>query len=458
MVRSGRGRVTGRAFPARRWPPQTIELATISQASADVPPSDHVTPNDVIPLGPAWAGNSVNCVPFRVSGLLSRHGIRYCAYYDPSGNVVVVRTAPGHRGFSRYILANSQPPFDAHRAISLGLDREDRLHLAFGAHDSALLVACANQAGFDSGFPAAAALDNELGLRITYPMFLSPPGSGELILLFRDGSASEGELRVKRFDMTAGHWRDDARPIITGRRPSLAPAGPYVNTPAYGPGGEIVLFIVWRHRSHSDPDAVSNTGIDCVVSSDGLRSLMTAAGEPLRLPISEASGTRIIPVPPDASLVNQGTAAVRMDGAPMVLTYWDEGDVFRIPARLVGQEAWRLSTASRFCTPFGLHGPGTLALPHSRPEIVVGRGGRVHVIFRSREYDGRLVLMSLEPPDYGLASARYHILVDEVSAFTNRSWTGSRGCGMACCRSMFRAANNGSAGIKKSTLPPPRLG
>lgn len=396
---------------------QTIESATLSQASRDAP-LDRVKPNDVIALGPAWAGSSVNCVPFRVSGLLTRRGLRYCAYYDPSGNVVVARVAPGDRAVSRHILANPRPPFDAHRAISLGLDCEGHLHLAFGAHDSTLLVARSNGPDFDSGFPGAVPLDDEAGRRVTYPMFLSPPGTGELILLFRDGSAADGELRVKRFDATARRWRDDPQPVITGRETSLSPAGPYLNTPAYGPDGEIALFIVWRIKSDTDPEAVSNTGIDCVVSKNGFRALTTAVGEPLPLPVSRASPTRIIPVPPDASLMNQGTAAVRPDGAAMVLTYWDDGD--GVPQYRLGWQdrgAWRGSTASRFRTPFRLHGPGTLALPHSRPEIVVGRGGRVLIVFRSREYGGRLALLSLEPPDYGLESARCHILVDEDLGF-----------------------------------------
>jgi hypothetical protein len=395
-----------------------IETETFSQARIDLPLPDRVTPKEIIPLGLAWAGSSVNCVPFRVSGVLTRHGVCYCAYYDPSGNVVVARVACGGHAVSRHILANPRPPFDAHRAISLGLDCEKRIHLAFGAHDSTLLVARANGPEFDSGFSAAVALDDELALRITYPMFLSFPGGDQLILLFRNGSAADAEWRIKRFDTAAGRWQDDPRPIITGRQPPLSPSGPYVNTPAYGPDGEIVLFIVWRLRSHSNPDAVNNAGIDCVVSNDGLRTLTTADREPLSIPISQADRTRIVAIPPNASLMNQGTAAIRKDGSAMFLTYWDDGD--GVPQYRLGWQdgrAWRVSTASRFRTPFKLHGPGTLALPHSRPEIVLGGDGRAYVIFRSREYGGRLALLSLEPPRYELTNARYHLLVDEDLGF-----------------------------------------
>ena len=54
-------------------------------------------PTAIVSLGSAWAGNSVNCVPFRISGMLSRGGIRYASFYDSNGDVVVtslVATSP----------------------------------------------------------------------------------------------------------------------------------------------------------------------------------------------------------------------------------------------------------------------------------------------------------------------------------------------------------------------------
>jgi hypothetical protein len=359
----------------------------------------------------------VNCVPFRVSGLVTRSGMRYCAHYDPSGNVVIARLASGDRVVARQIIANSLPPFDAHRAISLGLDGENHVHVAFGAHDSKLFVARSNGPNFESGFAPAAPLGNEAERQITYPMFASSSDRDELVLLFRDGSAADGELRVKRFDAVARRWSDDPHPIITGRH-SQSSSGPYVNTPAYGPRGEIALFIVWRLGSQSDPEAVNNTGIDCVVSHDGLRTFTTAEHEPLSRPISQHSRAKIVSIPPRSSLMNQGTAAIRKDGVAMFLTYWDDGD--GIPQYRFGWHegrAWRVSTVSRFRTSFGLRGPGTLPLPHSRPEILVGQSGRAHVIFRSIEYGSRLVLVSLDPPDYDLASARTYILVDDDLGF-----------------------------------------
>lgn len=59
-----------------------------------------------------------------------------------------------------------------------------------------------------------------------------------------------------------------------------------------------------------------------------------------------------------------------------------------------------------------VHG-GTLPLPHSRPELFFGPDGTAHILFRSRELDGRLALLSLAPPDYDRQKARLRVLVDE---------------------------------------------
>jgi hypothetical protein len=250
-------------------------------------------------------------------------------------------------------------------------------------------------------------------------MFVSTPSAADLILLFRDGSAASGDLRAMRFDRAAARWRDDPIAFVSGRGGNGWRAGPYLNTPAIGPAGEIVLFLVWRLEPQaSSAGAVNNSGIDCLVSRDGLHHLATAGGVDLALPVTPATAERVIAVPLGANLINQAAAAVRMDGAPMVATYWD--DERGIPQYRLGWRqgaSWRVSTISQFSTRFRLDGAGTLPLPHSRPELLLDSDGSAHVIFRSREFGGRLILTSFAPPDYALANARYRILVDEDLGF-----------------------------------------
>jgi hypothetical protein len=127
---------------------------------------------------------------------------------------------------------------------------------------------------------------------------------------------------------------------------------------------------------------------------------------------------RVIAVPLGANLINQAAAAIRSDGTPMVLSYWD--DECGIPQYKLGWRegsSWNVSVVSDFTERFQLDGPGTLPLPHSRPELLIDSTGTAHVIFRSQERGGRLIMTSLRPPDYSLEKARHRILIDEDLGF-----------------------------------------
>ena len=314
-------------------------------------------PSDVVSLGSAWAGNSVNCSSFRINGILSRGGIRYVGFYDSSGDVVVASLMADKRT-ARVVIPNVRKPFDAHVAISLGLDGNGHLHVAYGAHDSAMQIARTRSPGLDEGLSHPVRLGSDFAEKASYPMFLSPLASGDLILLFRDGVAASSDIRVMRFDCAASCWRDDPVALLSGRAGPGWQAGPYLNTPAIGPHGEIVLFVVWRLDPRaSTAGAVTNSGIDCLVSNDRLHHLSTAAGIGVRLPVTPATAERVIAVPLGANLINQAGAAVRADGTPMVATYWN--DQTEVPQYRLGWRegsCWRVSTISQFSGRFRLAG------------------------------------------------------------------------------------------------------
>jgi len=379
---------------------------------------EYERPSDVVLLGPAWAGNSVNCSPFRINGVLSRGGKRYVGFYDSNGDVVVTCLV-GAKLSARTVIPNASKPTDAHVAISLGLDGGGHLHVAYGAHNSAMQIARSRSPGLAEGLCDPVRLVGDFTETTSYPMFLSSSVTGDLILLFREGSAASGDIRAMRYDRAAMRWRDDPVALISGRTEGGWDAGPYLNTPAIGPGGKMVLFVVWRLDPHSSTGgAINNSGIDCLVSDDELHHLATAGGIGLTLPVTPTTAERVIAVPLGANLINQAGAALRADGTPMVATYWD--DEAGVPQYRLGWREgsrWRVSTVSKFSERFRLDGPGTLPLPHSRPELLLDPNGTAHVMFRSRELGGRLALTSLAPPDYALADARCRILVDEDLGF-----------------------------------------
>jgi hypothetical protein len=370
-------------------------------------------------LGDAWAGNSVNCAPYRLSPLLRQDGQDIVSFYDGDGQVIILRTGPD--GTSRAVIPNDRLPFDAHQAISLGADAEGTIHVAFGAHVSTLLVARSRAAGIAQGFTPATPYPPQTGAEarpahLTYPMFIRT--GAECLLVYRSGGSPDGALFVSRRDAGSGEWQADAQPFVNGRD-STPTSGPYLNTPVVHPDGSVTCFLVWRLPAQAtSAGAVVNSGIDCFRTRNGFRSLETFRGVALTPPINRASSERIVAVPLGASLMNQASAALMPDGRPAVITYWDLGD--GVPQyRMAWPEGtgWRVAQVSNFKTAFALDGRGTLPLPHSRPELLFDDDGRAYVVFRSIECHNQLMLRVLDPPHYDWQRSRDQSLVSRDLGF-----------------------------------------
>jgi BNR repeat-containing family member len=370
-----------------------------------------LTPTGTTDLGPAWAGNSVNCVPFRFDAVRTHRNCRFMAYFDDAGDVIVARLSDNSLRKER--ICNARKPYDAHQMISIALDARNRIHVAFGAHGSSLLRTRSRSADLSDGFEEL----SEHHERATYPMFLTL-GDGQLAFLCRRGQHYEGAIHVERLDLDRDVWESDVGPLISGFGKPWS-CGPYLNTPLVAADGAVHLFLVWRLGSNAtSAGAVVNVGIDALVSRDGLRSLATHNGIRLCGPVTPVSSERVIAVPLGSSLINQASAALLPGNRPAVLTYWDAGD--GIPQYRFGWRegaTWRIATVSDFRTKFRLDGGGTLPLPHSRPELVAHEDGKIIILYRSAELGNRLIASELHPPAYDGSHARHQILVDEDLGF-----------------------------------------
>jgi hypothetical protein len=235
--------------------------------------------------------------------------------------------------------------------------------------------------------------------------------------IMRLGRSGDGAIWVDRLKDNV-KWERDGAPLISGKS-NIWPSGPYINTPVVAPNGSVHLFVVWRlHSKATSGGVVINSGIDAACSPDGMRTIWTSSGVQLAVPMTPSNADRIIAVPLGSNLINQSTAAIMPDGSAAFVTYWDDGD--GIPQYRFGwkdKHRWRIATVSRFTTPFALDAGGTLPLPHSRPEIIVHPDGRITVIYRSIEFDNRLMATQLKPPHYALTTSRTEVLVDSNLGF-----------------------------------------
>ncbi|MEJ8571587.1 BNR-4 repeat-containing protein [Microbaculum marinum] len=357
----------------------------------------HVPPLTDCPLGQAWAGSSVNASAFRCEGILTVGEAQIGAYYGPQGQVVVFRRSLTGDAVQRTEISPQSPddlPWDAHRSISIGIDRDRCIHLGYGAHASTVKL-LKGPPGLDiSEFSPSRPDLARVTDSVTYPSFLTVGDPPRLVMLYREGLPNSGALRLRLFDEASGRWVDPPEPLLDGRGHRNC-AGPYLNRPVVLDDGTVCAFLVWRLRLPPEAGAdVVNSGLDLVAfRGDDLGAVETLSGMALPRPAGPMHTERVAAVPFRSDLMNQAGAAVDPHGQPAAVTWWrdpaDEVPQVRLVRRRSG--SWRATRVSDFATDFALSGRGTLPLPHSRPYLLFAPDGRGLVVFRSAEYGGRLM-------------------------------------------------------------------
>src|SRR5438045_3338338 len=72
---------------------------------------------NLMPIGQAWAANTINCAIFRNDAITTHEDHQYAAYYDPNGNVVIASRQLGQRDWKRVVTNLNSDVKDAHNVI-----------------------------------------------------------------------------------------------------------------------------------------------------------------------------------------------------------------------------------------------------------------------------------------------------------------------------------------------------
>src|SRR5215218_406266 len=85
-----------------------------------------------------WAGNSVNTTIFRKNSLVSFHNWQYIAYYNKDGYVVLGKRKLDDNKWQLTTTHLKGNVSDAHNVISIMLDGDGFLHMAWNHHNNQL--------------------------------------------------------------------------------------------------------------------------------------------------------------------------------------------------------------------------------------------------------------------------------------------------------------------------------
>ncbi len=335
-----------------------------------------------------WANNSVNTVIFRKNSLATHKNVQYAAYYDEDQYLVLAKHKLGAEKWTIVRTAYKGDAADAHKSISIIIDGDGYIHVAWGQHNNALNYAKGVSPGalrLTEKLPMLSVKEN----KVSYPEFYNL-ADGDLLFLYRDGGSGNGNLMLNKYEVRRQRWTRIQDNMIDGEGKRNA----YWQM-ALDRKGTIHLSWVWRES----PDVASNHDMCYAKSADGGKTWQKSNGENYTLPITSSNAEYACRIPQKSELINQTSMFADNMGHVFIASYWrSEGK--NIPQyHLVFKDAgqWKVNDLGFRQTPFSLSGGGTKRIPISRPQIIAWNHGKeqaVALIFRDLER-GNKVSMAL---------------------------------------------------------------
>ena len=335
-----------------------------------------------------WANNSVNTVIFRKNSLCTYKNEQYISFYNKDGYVVLGKRKLSSSKWNLQTTKFKGNVADAHNSISIMIDGNGYLHLAWNHHNNKLHYAKSITPGslqITDEMPMTGTLEKN----VTYPEFYSLL-NGNLLFFYRDGQSGQGNLVINRYELKTKQWTQLHTNLIDGQKQRNAYWQACVDK-----NGAIHLSWVWRESS----DVASNHDLCYAKSVDGGMTWMNSKNKSYTLPINATTAEYIVQIPQNCELINQTSMSADDEGNPFIASYWkDKRDT--VPQYHIVYhtgEGWKVMNTGFRKTAFSLIGEGTKRIPISRPQIVVlGKGNNKSVVLLFRDEErGSKVSMAI---------------------------------------------------------------
>ncbi|WP_276502807.1 BNR repeat-containing protein [Terrimonas pollutisoli] len=358
-----------------------IVFFLLNALTATAQPMDGVT---ITKVDSGWAGNSVNTVVFRKNSLVTHSDWQFISFYNKNGNVVLGKRKTGTSEWQLKETAFTGNIKDAHNSISIMIDGEGYLHLAWDHHNGQLNYSISEQPlSLEMGAKRSMTGKNENS--VSYPEFYKMPG-GDLLFLYRDGGSGRGNLVVNKYSIATKQWIQLSDNLIDGEGKRNA----YWQA-CVGDKNVIHLSWVWRES----PDVASNHDLCYARSKDGGLTWENSRGKKYQLPINAATAEYAWRIPQSSELINQTSMYADKSSNPIIASYWKKDDQSVPQYHIVYKKnrQWQMQNLGFRTLDFSLSGTGTRQIPISRPQVITWKK-RKHVatalIFRDAERNNKV--------------------------------------------------------------------
>ncbi len=345
--------------------------------------------SSVLNVGPGWANNSVNTTVYRKNSLVSFGQYQYIAYYDSTSHMVL-----GKRNLHDTVWQLRQTTYtgntsDAHNVISIMVDGEGFLHVAWDHHNNPLNY-CRSVAPGSLELTAKIPMTRSKENMVSYPEFYNLP-NGNILFFYRDGGSGRGDLVINKYSIATRQWVQLHSNLIDGQGKRNAYWQACTDA-----RGTIHISWVWRES----PDVASNHDMCYARSTDGGLTWQQSNGTNYTLPITAVTAEYALRIAQNSELINQTSMSTDTRGNPVIATYWrDSGSAipqYHLVYRFGG--AWQTTALQFRKTPFSLSGVGSKRIPIARPQVIVNGSGKkasAFLIFRDEERGSRVSVAAL---------------------------------------------------------------
>lgn len=156
----------------------TFCLFVISSYAQDAVHKNSMVSN----VGMGWAGNSVNTVVFRKNSLTSNGTVQFISYYDAAGFVVIGKRNLADTSWQLKRTQYKGNIKDAHNSISIMLDGDGFLHMAWNHHNDSLHY-CKSVSPYSLELTEMMPMTGSDEKKLSYPEFYKMPDGGLLFFL-----------------------------------------------------------------------------------------------------------------------------------------------------------------------------------------------------------------------------------------------------------------------------------
>ena len=344
-----------------------------------------------VPIYPdGWAGSSVNMLANQSSTLVTAGEFQYAAFYAADTHLVVARRVLNSDQWEIRKSSYTGNVADAHNTVSIAVDGEGYLHVAWDHHANPLNY-CRSVTPGSLELGPKMPMTGRFEKSVTYPLFFKHPDGG-LLFLYRDGRSGKGNVVLNRYDLKTHQWRQVQENLIDGEGARSAYLAATLD-----PQGALHLAWNWRDT----PDVSTNHDLCYAKSTDGGETWVTTGGAALKLPITAASAEYALRIPQLSTMMNPPSLTTDAVGNPVIVNYWAPAGTSVPQFHLVRYDGkqWSVSPVTQRTQSFALAGTSTKRPPLSRAAVFAGRK-EAGFIYRDDERHGRVILSVCDDLDH----------------------------------------------------------